>query len=71
MSIIYKELNGTCPVDNSSTCIEVKYKGFRVLGCLKEVFKNTGFYCFKIDNGIECPDPNNCPLYLSAPHSIE
>ncbi len=71
MSTIYKDCYGTCPMDNTFTCIEVKYVGLKVLGYRNEIFKRAGFSCIKLDENINCHEPNNCPLYISSPLTFE
>lgn len=59
--------NGECPYTNESRSISVDYNYVPIIGTDSLSYKKMLFDC---SLGGECPDPNNCPIYASAPNSI-
>lgn len=64
MNRISKTFTGHCPYQDCDETIRVDYLQIN-MSHIRGI-KKTGLKCeYASING--CPDPNNCPIYLSAP----
>jgi hypothetical protein len=58
---------GDCPYIQGTNSIDISYTHIPILGTLSKNYKKYSFDCIHID---ECPNADNCPIFESAPDSL-
>ncbi len=57
-----------CPEHNIRATVEISYIPTHKLQSPGEYIKGIAEGCSLINKGLSCPNSNECPLYLAAPH---
>lgn len=57
-----------CPEHDMRAIVNIKYIPAHTLANPNNYIKGISEKCSLISQGLSCPNSNECPLYLAAPH---